>query len=59
MRNKKKTQIIKKNTKSGTKPKQITKKSPLIKEDFYFLYHTCPQMLDNLTNWKITINQDT
>ena len=33
--------------------------SPSIKEDFYFLYHTCPQMLDNLTNWKITINQDT
>ena len=40
-------------------PKQRTKKSPLIKEDFYFLYHTCPQMLDNLTNWKIAINQDT
>ena len=38
---------------------QKQKKSPLIKEDFYFLYHTCPQMLDNLTNWKITINQDT
>ncbi|WP_247644569.1 transposase, partial [Streptococcus salivarius] len=33
--------------------------SPSIKEDFYFLYHTCPQMLDNLTNWKIAINQDT
>ena len=35
------------------------KKAPSIKEDFFFLYHTCPQMLDNLTNWKITINQDT
>ena len=30
---------------------------PLIKEGFYFLYHTCPQVLDNLTNWKIPINQ--
>ena len=39
--------------------KERTKKSPLIKGDFYFLYHTCPQMLDNLTNWKIAINQDT
>ena len=38
-------------------PKQRTKKSPLIKEDFYFLYHTYPQVLDNLTNWKIPINQ--
>ena len=37
--------------------KTKNKKPPLIKEDFYFLYHTCPQVLDNLTNWKIPINQ--
>lgn len=35
---------------------QTQKKSPLSKEDVYFLYHTCPQVLDNLANWKIPIN---
>lgn len=38
---------------------QQQKKAPLIKEDFYFLYHTGPQVLDDLTHWKIVINQKT
>ena len=35
------------------------KKAPSIKEDFFFLYHTGPQVLDDLTHWKIVINQKT
>lgn len=34
-----------------------TKKASLNQERLLFLYHTCPQVLDNLTNWKIPINQ--